>query len=914
MSEIRFGDSFPALESYESVAWKEDEEHSVEFFPNIFFLVRLIKVNSPKLENYLHELEGEETIALDLEWDDELSLFQFCSCKKVLIIRHPLGEGNQVLQNFLKSHKFYAKGIHNDKIKLKEKFGQTFQENIEDIAKTRLVPHRFSENFMKMTLQFAGTPTAVFKDIRITVSDWSESHELTARQILYAAFDVVALYQAYPNFPPAGTKKTQINSTKKKHKRNANNEIIGKSRKSLENSTVRITKAVLKRDVCYPIHSYILYDYSKETDPFSLKAAFPACDRVSFYNGMLFITSKEKMSLDGNFIELSQLDYKLFNFHDRYFIKSLPSKLNMSKFNELLFCFGEDHQIQNLGYLKIHVHSAQTSLILSTFVPFIDFGGEKLEIYDFPYFIPHAIGIFPPFTDNNQILEFFNHDKHLKNVEFMRLRREDQLVKVILHFDTVENAEQSILMNNYRLINDFEVLLYRYSDENNIRAMRDSLITFYSTELTSKQLFDKFSVYGKVYLAYYDRRFQVGRIMFYDKVSLFKCLEKEQNCSIPIEGSTAFIRNLPLTITDEEVIGLIGSYGHLVDYVFRDLDQFMRYSIVEATFESIQDSVNLKNQLHHVKYKDMLLEINCTNNSETEAPIWKMQQRKQWIGIKVNNETDIDINNQCSLHGKVVNFKHIGENAYICFSTSEQARSALQDLDLDVFSIIVSDFTSVINKDQFEIVTTESIKRPLHTAQQTMVVIIDPMPDSLTKAQLTELLEEINDFEIIITKRVSKEGRRALIYTKSKKVMNLVYIKLEKVLVDGKILNIMRRMPSDVVKPPKKIPFEPLPSKKMPIVVDPIPDSWSEFDVYHLLKEAGKHSFKINGSSVETKKRRLIVEPRNTRAKVLCFNILNQQIVDGEPVVAHRLSHEDIMPSIDQSSDDDETKYSEIIE
>ena len=52
------------------------------------------------------------------------------------------------------------------------KFGSTFSENFEDIALTRLIPYGNSENFVKMTLQFAGKPKAEFKDIEITKSNW----------------------------------------------------------------------------------------------------------------------------------------------------------------------------------------------------------------------------------------------------------------------------------------------------------------------------------------------------------------------------------------------------------------------------------------------------------------------------------------------------------------------------------------------------------------------------------------------------------------------------------------------------------------------------------------------------------------------------------------------------------------------
>ena len=105
------------------------------------------------------------------------------------------------LFNFLKAHFFYGKGINHDLQKLFQKFNYDFKNNIEDIARTRLEPYGHSINFVQMTLQFAGKPTAEFKDVRITKSNW-DLPELSMRQVLYAAFDVVAISVAYPNFPP----------------------------------------------------------------------------------------------------------------------------------------------------------------------------------------------------------------------------------------------------------------------------------------------------------------------------------------------------------------------------------------------------------------------------------------------------------------------------------------------------------------------------------------------------------------------------------------------------------------------------------------------------------------------------------------------------------------------------------------
>ena len=99
---------------YEGIPWELNESHFVEFFPNRFFKVTLISTESPDFEKHLNELDDGNIISLDLEWENELCLFQFCSSNGVLIIRHPNGKGNQHLHEFFLSHYFYAKGIRND--------------------------------------------------------------------------------------------------------------------------------------------------------------------------------------------------------------------------------------------------------------------------------------------------------------------------------------------------------------------------------------------------------------------------------------------------------------------------------------------------------------------------------------------------------------------------------------------------------------------------------------------------------------------------------------------------------------------------------------------------------------------------------------------------------------------------------
>lgn len=301
--KIQFGDQFAPLTYYDNEDWEIMERHLVEFYPNRWYDVILLSTETPNFLDYFSECDDDSPISLDLEWESELCLFQFCFKNKVVILRHPNGDGNQDLLNFLLSHKFYAKGINNDKKQLHKKFNTNkIADNIEDIARTRLVPYNYSENFMAMVRQFSGEPTAEFKDIKITTSNW-ELPKLSKRQILYAAFDVVSLKECYPNYPPP----KEINKNKSNDSTKDDDDIKGskkvkKMRKSINEmkqersfeikrifsspestATIQTTPTILekfkrnvklKRSPAREIIGFILNGYNGPQNIYSIKRIF----------------------------------------------------------------------------------------------------------------------------------------------------------------------------------------------------------------------------------------------------------------------------------------------------------------------------------------------------------------------------------------------------------------------------------------------------------------------------------------------------------------------------------------------------------------------------------------------------------------------------------------------------------------
>lgn len=84
-----------------------------------------------------------------------------------------------------------------DKMKVKQLFGRSFQ--FEDIAVTRLQPHKYTLNFSKLVEMICGKTVAQFKDKKISTSKWNK-RPLSSKQMIYAAFDAFATRLFWKHF------------------------------------------------------------------------------------------------------------------------------------------------------------------------------------------------------------------------------------------------------------------------------------------------------------------------------------------------------------------------------------------------------------------------------------------------------------------------------------------------------------------------------------------------------------------------------------------------------------------------------------------------------------------------------------------------------------------------------------------
>ncbi|OHS99797.1 hypothetical protein TRFO_33659 [Tritrichomonas foetus] len=1054
---IKFGENLPTLEAYDNEEWKLMEKHHVEFFPNIYYDVILISTETPNFLDFLtlslsntkeNEID-QEKISLDLEWENELCLFQFGFSKShsVVIIRHPPGPGNEELFHFMKSHHFYAKGTHNDIKQLRKKFKIDISSffSIEDIAKTRLVPYGHSENFMEMVRKFAGEPTAEFKDIKITKSNWEQS-KLTKRQILYAAFDVVSLCECYPNFPPPFTNNSQngqigniignritdkINIQKKNKKNrivNINFENRQKTRRNRRNNELIKTKQSVKfkRTPAKAIYGFIVRNYRGTNNLYDLKYKyFPnnnfLIDFCSIFEDILFVGTFEENNdilnvlhnlgdvtkiVKNNLLPIDATD------GDVLFIRNISNKL-IEKFNEFLYCFGTNHdfsinQHNDLTYIRIEPREATLSYRIRLFIDEFEYNNQKIIVTDFPYFLPKIrIQNLPQYFGKLEIESLFSDIGKIQNIEILRRQFDYQEQTAFVTFNAVEEAENAIKFKNHVLLSNIsslnhnketfikkyedidnkmtgkiELNIFRFTDEPHLRFMRRFELRDTDSSIScSKDVLTKYQKYGEIFQYFYDQRFHVGRIQFYDKKDAYTAA-KAENSEMTEESRTIVIRDLAFTTTDEEILKLCSRFGIIQNIINRDINALMRFVIKEVTFSTNQAANLAKCSLGAMTINGIAIRVAVLNGGYMDVTDWKMRQRKHWIKL-TNTKPNDNLFEDLKKYGKIVKFiydkrqnvqipnknenkededenenekkipKMNDQNEKIknsfharnenqsenvknkddtTFSHTDQNQNdykddeecfgdsyimfknflSLQETGVQLYPTI-EEFVNILNHDELMIenqivdgmTLKETYENPDDSSTIRMAIVIDPFPENITENQFIEYLGEFMEYlEFVLDKSLTVNGKqRMVIVPSSRSMTNKIYSRLnEKPVIENEpLLKPVRMRFEDVPNSPKIKPkvvqIIKQESKKMSILIDPLPEGLTEIDIETMCAGYGNYSLTITKSAIVKDKTRAILHPLNCRAKKHVFRALSTQF-NGEQMKPFRMFPCDIPPPL----------------
>lgn len=183
--------------------WRIGSSKLVYFFRGKKSRVTVVSVDSPKISQTLESIDDGCPIAIDIDWipdfkhgnDNPICIFKFCTTKGcVVVLNEGLGPNNDMF-DFLNNHYFFGKGMGIAHKKLVKMFGTSF--TIRDFEREFLIPYNIPQDFDGMIESLAGIPKQPFKDKTLVWESSFDSFPLTVLQVLYAAFDVCALYECY---------------------------------------------------------------------------------------------------------------------------------------------------------------------------------------------------------------------------------------------------------------------------------------------------------------------------------------------------------------------------------------------------------------------------------------------------------------------------------------------------------------------------------------------------------------------------------------------------------------------------------------------------------------------------------------------------------------------------------------------
>lgn len=505
---VRFNKTSPVLKAYKAFPWNLNESRYVEFFPGVFYEVTLISTRSKNLEKYLQKIDDGQPMALDLEWkfdwgpasENEVCLFQICSSKGVLIIRHPHGQGNASLCRFLEVHQLYSKGMLTDKIKLAQKFRKEFQDNIEDIEYTRLRSNNHSPNFNDMVARFAGTPCAEFKSKKVSKSNW-EQKSLTMQQVLYAAFDVVALRQAYPNFPP------------------------------------RRDLGSVPKYKCAQIFCYLVSNVTGQISVDFLKRSLPKAHHIATFNygssnsSYIFIVSWTDLPLPQinaaipsiSMGDIQELPLKNVDYSNDMILYVTDLNLPQNQAEELFNYLGNNVQIMfdtmcNIPYYTLHVSSSKSAQIIQTFLPYLSFNGISPKIHHFPSFLPMLKVTELPSDITSEELNTSDFFEKAIDVELLPSRSLDLPKSALITFRDTKDRDIGLRFK-YARIDDRTVYVTPYVDEFKRKQMKSYQLFINLNDckpgITCLQIEKEYKEFGDIFNVIIDEEFHVVRIQFY---------------------------------------------------------------------------------------------------------------------------------------------------------------------------------------------------------------------------------------------------------------------------------------------------------------------------------------------------------------------------------------------------------------
>lgn len=1012
----------PSISYYETINWPLNTFYQVEFFTDKFVMIYLISNENPNLQEFLQKIEPQHDdfttthqnkIAIDLEWEFEtISLIQFCANKICLVIRifqdsqnnlmdsyHDLEtiikRNKLILKEFIINHQFYGKGMHNDKKMLMKYFGTDFSMNLEDIARTRLIPYGNSENFNQMTFQFVGKPKADFKVINMTKSHW-DAPELCFRQVLYAAFDVAALFYCYPNFPPPLQleksnlkQKQKSKSTRQHHNVKYNKQSIEQTEKSPSNEIIDTKRKKIKMNLSVVFkkkekkqtYSYLICNYSGTKNRVELRKLYQNLDFISSYEtnseSYLFVSSFlpifdfSQFSFDSNIAVTDQIEIQVSSpdqcfcnagirkiienvyllpvvpnemcfESDVLFIKNIhPSIFDDEKLFDLFYCFGFDQLVSKLDFketnsCRVEPRNIEISKRIRTFIPFLTFGDMPLLLFDYPSFLNTVrISNLPSYFSEADFKSLLisnseNDESIIKSCEFILRRIETDNQTAFVTFNDHEIKDFCIQQFNHYVIDDNELLVIPFTDDVHLRYLRTYEIIFTPSKRSTTNLQDiyqQFGQFGQLLQVGFNRKINNYQIQFYrkcDALAAYQSLHDiyKNNLEMHPDGSTAIVRDLPMSVTEDELLSLFGSIGRITNLIFRDLTPMNILSVADIFYADPQEAKEAKKRMNKTKLKDTFIHVSI--RSKEDICDWKMSQRNQWVVFDNNVQTIEQINEMTKKIGRIIDYNYSNNRYLVMFDNPDNAKLVVDSLNL-TFPTYQEFVGETNNADELEIIQKPSIPgNP--TGPKESVLVIDPVPDTLTIDFIEKVFAEGNlqsdevtsivlasslrlppvtpklsansneekktsecadPHETFISDSIQYPGqKRLIVYTPSNKVTKKLYTLLVNSEFEGKYLKPKKVDLDDLQNPPPKkkhaIIFEGREITGPVIAIDPLPPMFHEKEIRDAIKELASFEMVICPSAIIKGELRAVILPRGPDERRIILKALSQKIINDK--------------------------------
>lgn len=894
---IYFGENMPTLLDYGEIPWKLNEKYNIEFYPGFIISVLLISIENPRLKDHLEDISnGIEPISLDLEWEEEICLFQFCTSKGCLIIRHPRGPGNLIIRSFFENHSFYGKGNHNDIQKLNEKFGPDFTIDLEDIEQTRLIPNNYSTNFIKMSEQFAGKSTAVFKDKEMTFSNW-EVETLSMRQVLYAAFDVVALLKCYPNFPPRteNSKPIKIKNKGPKGKKCVNFDPILRRKYPIENPN--------SIDNSNKLYCYILHNYKEKPNVYEIRNKIISVLNFDYDNDSLFdyvsvlqnershendvllsIYSKinEKV-LNPNSLSCESVEVipdidpfisSLFNKNDVFYLNDIPENLlNKDLLNDFLSIFGTDFDVilfENDKYASVKPNDPYASFRLHRFLTFV----SKMSIHEFPSFLPILTIYSDTEQSNNDIFNKLHIQKdEQQTIEIKDNSQASQSFKYSVTFSSNELKEK--FFEKFIQSDDYGkgITVLPFISDDHFKLINSYKIILKNCQNSISDIYKTFIQFGPIFSIKKDEILNHAYIQFRTKTSAYHAvsqMNKEKQALFDdieiLKGTTITLRNIPDDLTEIELFEICKATGEILEIIF---DNDMRY--IKITFENHFQAVDTRDELKRSEIHGKQIQVEIQHEHQSGTPSWKIQQIMKWVKIKESDMNDSFI--KASKFGKVIDMrlKEDEECTYVMFTNEKSADQMKTEMneceDCDQLNFLLFLNKKLLSKeDKKENSSDSSSSSPAPTARYAnrKVFILDPKPDLLTDEIMAEkafewrrLISGAHNVDSVA--HVGK--KRAIFYSGGKKrdqqIIELI-INLGIELGDS---NKWKPVALTFSSANKSLAVPPPPVKKARrwVIIDPVPISMTEKVIRKICSEFEPFDVMYQNSSIEKGEKRAVI-------------------------------------------------------